>query len=288
MTGPAVFIGGAGRSGTTLLADLLGMHPDLSPVYETDFVADLARLLFVDGVPSAEDGARRVEQYMAAWAAPLPHRPHNKRGHERYVHGPHHILFDAGTACAAAARFAEALRGGAGPDAFGGFVAGLLDDHARRDGKPRWVNKTPAYIGMLPILDALFPDMVFLHCVRDGRAVAASVVTRPWGPASFAEAGPWWAASLEKAAAFGDPRPGKVIDVRYEDLLDAPEAALAPVLAGIGAGGDAADVCTAYRAAGGSLDPGRAYAWRETVSQEDRAAFEAGVGPWLARHRYPV
>ncbi|SES71567.1 Sulfotransferase family protein [Salinibacillus kushneri] len=29
-----MFIGGAGRSGTTLLVDLIGLHPNISPVYE--------------------------------------------------------------------------------------------------------------------------------------------------------------------------------------------------------------------------------------------------------------
>jgi hypothetical protein len=40
-----VFIGGAGRSGTTLVVDLLGTHANLSPVYETNFVLGVAREL---------------------------------------------------------------------------------------------------------------------------------------------------------------------------------------------------------------------------------------------------
>lgn len=258
MTDRPVFIGGAGRSGTTLLADLLGMHPRMSPVYETDFVVDIARRLFVEGAPSIEAAALFVEQYMENWAAPLPIRPHNKRAHERYVHGPHHVLFDRDSAIAATRTFSAALRAGEGPPAFRDFVSSLFALHARVDGKPRWVNKTPANILVLPILDGLFPDMLFLHCVRDGRAVAASVMTRPWGPDSYDEAARWWTGQLRHAADFAAAHPDRCLDMRYEDLLDEPEKTLGRVLLALGEEGDASALCAAYREAGGTFDAARA------------------------------
>jgi hypothetical protein len=38
----SVFIGGAARFGTILMGDLLGLCPQPSPVYETDFVPRLS------------------------------------------------------------------------------------------------------------------------------------------------------------------------------------------------------------------------------------------------------
>ncbi|MEX2643853.1 MAG: sulfotransferase [Acetobacterales bacterium] len=286
MTAPAIFIGGAGRSGTTLLVDLLGVHPRLSPIYETDFVVDIGRILFVDGVASLEAAAAFVEQYMEKWSASLPHRPHNKRSHERYVHGPHHVLFGRDVAMAAARRFAEALRRQAGPEAFRAFIDGLFEAHARLDGKPLWVNKTPANISLLPVLNGLYPDMLFVHCVRDGRAVAASVMTRPWGPKSYDEAGRWWVGQLAQAAEFAAAHPERYVEVRYEDLLATPEETMASLVSRLGEPEDAASLCVAYRDAGGLLDPGRGHAWRETISGADRAAFEAVAGEALARYGY--
>ncbi|MGH6882780.1 MAG: sulfotransferase, partial [Hypericibacter sp.] len=43
---PPLFIGGCGRSGTTLLSDLLGCHSQLSPIYEPGFIMNVASLIF--------------------------------------------------------------------------------------------------------------------------------------------------------------------------------------------------------------------------------------------------
>ncbi|WP_404454406.1 sulfotransferase [Virgibacillus necropolis] len=45
---PPMFIGGAERSGTTLLVDLLGLHSNISPVYETDFVKFLVKMFYTN------------------------------------------------------------------------------------------------------------------------------------------------------------------------------------------------------------------------------------------------
>src|SRR5262249_58185450 len=86
-----VFIGGAGRSGTTLVVDLLGSHASLSPVYETNFVLGVARELLA-ARPLAESAAA-VRGLMHQWTESLPQRPHFKRPHEQYLHGPHYLLF---------------------------------------------------------------------------------------------------------------------------------------------------------------------------------------------------
>src|SRR5512147_3252902 len=87
---PPLFIGGCGRSGTTLAVDLLGMHPVLSPVYETGFVLEVAQLLFSSGGLSAFMVADQIERLMSHWLRDLPHRPHNKKDYERYWHGAHY------------------------------------------------------------------------------------------------------------------------------------------------------------------------------------------------------
>ena len=275
-----IFIGGAGRSGTTLLVDLLGLHPNLSPIYETDFVVFCARLL-ASGMPT-DVAVQQIGQFMEQWTRPLPHRPHNKREHERFVHGPHHILFDRGTALRETRRFCEAIAVGREVEGFRNFLDSLFGEHTRLDGKTRWVNKTPAYVRMLPILRQVYPDMKFIHCVRDGRDVAASVVTRPFGPSRVDEAARWWAGSVEAGIRFADTHPEHVHTVRYEDLLTDPAATLEPVLDFLGE--DGADAMLRAHSIG--LDPSRSGAFRESFSANDHSAFDDAAGGLLDRLGY--
>jgi hypothetical protein len=48
--------------------------------------------------------------------------------------------------------------------------------HRRWHGKPRFVNKYPRSSVRIDYLRAVFPDAVFIHVMRDGRAVAASML----------------------------------------------------------------------------------------------------------------
>ena len=50
-----VFLGGAGRSGTTLAVDMIGLHPELSPIYETSFVVELITLMLEREPPASDE-----------------------------------------------------------------------------------------------------------------------------------------------------------------------------------------------------------------------------------------
>ncbi|MCP4807072.1 MAG: sulfotransferase [Proteobacteria bacterium] len=275
-----IFIGGAGRSGTTLLVDLLGLHPNLSPIYETDFVVFCARLLSA-GVPT-DVAATQIAQFMEQWTRGLPHRPHNKRAHERFVHGPHHILFGRDTALRETRRFCDAIAVGREVEGFRNFLDSLFGEHTRLDGKTRWINKTPAYVRMLPVLQQVYPDMKFIHCVRDGRDVVASIVTRPFGPSKVDEAARWWAGSVQAGIQFANDNPECVREVRYEDLLRDPVRTLEPLLGWLGEEG-AASMLGAHSV---GLDPSRAGAWRASFSANDASAFDSEAGGLLDRLGY--
>jgi hypothetical protein len=85
----ARFIGGVGRSGTNLIVDMLGLHPSLSPIYETDFALYFLEFVRNRRLPQLHEAI----EFSLDWATPLPYRPHSKRKHEKYHHGPHYILF---------------------------------------------------------------------------------------------------------------------------------------------------------------------------------------------------
>jgi hypothetical protein len=283
---PEVFIGGAGRSGTTALVDLLSCHPRLSGIYETEFLPTILGRFADRAAPPAEL-ARAVHEAIASWAEPLPHQPHAKRAHERYLHGPHHVLLQREEVLVAAGAFASAVQRGADRwQALRAFTRQVFERHAAIDAKPRWVNKTPNNIMALARLLGLFPDAKVLLMVRDPRDTGVSVLTRPWGPPTLEEVPQWWKACMAPALLLAPVYPDRLRFVRYEDLVCSPENTLAQALEFIGEAPDPEPILSRWRAAGLSFEPGRIGQWRAHFTGADRRAFHAQLEGEMDRFGY--
>jgi hypothetical protein len=115
--------------------------------------------------------------------------------------------------------------------------------------------------------------------VRDGRDAAASALTRPWGPATWSQAGSWWRDQVEPGLLFAARNPGQVVLLRYEDLLVRPVPTMERALAALGLG-EAAATVERYIRAGAVLDSGRAGGWRREA-RVNIEAFEVASGPTL-------
>mmetsp|Transcript_79473 Transcript_79473/g.219851 ORF Transcript_79473/g.219851 Transcript_79473/m.219851 type:complete len:486 (-) Transcript_79473:114-1571(-) len=280
-----VFICGVARSGTTLMADMLGLHSKLSPLYETYFVTHLACLVFRQHLELAELHSA-VMGFMERWTEPLPLRniPGFKGEHERFHHGPNYLLFSRELAMQRTRTFLmEISAGRPRMPAFARFVSALFIEHARQDGGKRIVvNKTPSYTDILPLLAKMCPRLKVVHCVRDGRDVACSVLARPWGPSTVSEASSWWARKAGLAVEWGKANPHRYLEVRYEDLLKQSRKALSRLWDFIGVGDETDAILSFYR---GSvpLDKGRVGAWQR-LSEEDTARFLQGQAGMLLRH----
>jgi hypothetical protein len=110
--------------------------------------------------------------------------------------------------------------------------------------RPRFINKNLQHCVRVKILERIFPDAKFIHIIRDGRAVAYSILKKKdeANPTMFllslkkilgsryrAERselfnyGRAWAELVKKAreaSAFG---PGRYYELRYEDLITRPQ-----------------------------------------------------------------
>ena len=175
-----VFLGGDARSGTTLLIDLIGLHPRLSPIYETNFLVRIANLLTKYGWLARIHGPNRIREIMEDACTLLPSSRHTEpRGTgETFLHGPNHVLLEPEFVMAQTARLETTVRWGGHNQALNDFIITLFDEHCQADNKPRWVNKTPRNINVLPRLHAATPGMKFIHSVRDGRDVVCSNMRR--------------------------------------------------------------------------------------------------------------
>ncbi|MED5370972.1 MAG: sulfotransferase [Myxococcota bacterium] len=272
-----VFIGGAGRSGTTLMVDVLGLHPALSPVYETHFVVQLIDILGANA--SHKETARAVHTLLTGWSETIHDMPQNKRAHERYHHGPHHLRFTPQQLLEQRDELIAAIHEGRQWAGLQRLVHTLFSQHAQADGKPHWINKNPSYVLRLPQLVQLFPRMRFIHCVRDGRAAAASVLTRPWGPKTVPEAAQWWGSRVLQGLRFQQAYPQHALIVRYEDVLAEPERTLGAVQQWLGV--PDGQLVQQHLEAGFSFDPSRGEAWRERLSAQDLADFDRIAGKIL-------
>jgi len=305
MAHPPVFIGGF-RSGSTLLASYLGLHPRLSAIYETKFLADLLRAARI-----LQDEAGRGERELGLageWARegalpreaavdflvgramadiPLTQQildglaPDGKAPHERYAAGSNHILWTAPEGLDAIAPFVRAIRAGSPPHTLIPTLAcgivPLFAEHARREGKSRWANKTPELPRFQPELRQLFGRIKVIHLIRDGRDVVNSSLKLNWWPVETGARS--WKIFIEDVRAQAAPAPGDYLELRYEDLVADHTGTLRKVLEFLDLDGDPGQMVAAQeRHAPGStsrLEAARRIGlWRSQMSAADKAAIK--------------
>jgi hypothetical protein len=182
-----VLIIGSPRSGTTWLQMLLGAHPAVASPQETD----LFRMYLQ---PLAQSWDRQVE-----WLRDTSN-DRRRKGLPTVVD---------------AARFHEL-----GHD----FVAATIDEvRARKPGSHIVVEKSPGHSTCTDVIERFWPEATFIHVIRDGRDVAASLVAastefgRNFAPGSVGRAARMWRTRLDGARQAKDA-PGGYIEVRYEEL----------------------------------------------------------------------
>jgi hypothetical protein len=201
---PPAFVVGCGRSGTTLIRLMLDAHPDLAIPGETHFLLTLwdQRSQFEsNGRLNAEALVRRAMS-----------------SHQfRYWEIPEDAVLRRVAALPSDAGFADAV---------GCLYMAYADEH----GKRRWGDKTPQYVRSIPQLSGIFDGSRFVHMIRDGRDVAMSYLSLRWGPPNVWRAAQIWrqdvAAGRRAGASLGDRR---YLEVRYERLVEEPEATLREV-----------------------------------------------------------
>jgi sulfotransferase family protein len=269
---PPLLVLGVRRSGTTLLRVMLDRHSRLAVPDESYFLPQLAaRHGERPDVEAFVDDLRRL---------------------------PTLVEWDVDPAAVRAR-----LRPG---DSLGRAIAAVYEVYAERHGKDRWGDKTPMYMGYLPLLERLFPDARYVHLIRDGRDAASSflelpegIVTRSWAhPRDAAGFAAQWRSEVLAAHALGRRvGDGRYFEVRYEELVREPRATLVAICAFAGLAFEdgmleyAGEVDVSRKPHQQSLakppTPGLRD-WRSRMSPEDVAAFESVAGDLLARLGYEV
>jgi Sulfotransferase family len=108
-------------------------------------------------------------------------------------------------------------------EAFRFVVSSPFVAYAATEGKTRWGDKTPAYLGSIDRLAAIWPEARFVVLVRDGRDVALSIMKVPFGPNNIWAAARSWAHAIRLGRAAASRYPDRVLTLRYENLVARPE-----------------------------------------------------------------
>ncbi len=207
-TNPYVFVTGCARSGTTLLQRMLDSHPQLAVTNDTHVVPRtlLGQNPLDRDMPMTDDLLREVVGF----------KRFDRLGVEPAT---------ARTLAATAPTFAE-------------FVRALFDESARRRGKPLLGEKDPEYVRRLPLIHRLFPSARSVQIIRDGRDVALSTLewvtpTRflgrmaLWREEPVAVCALWWRRQvLAGRQGRTEVGPDRCLEVRYEELVQTPEAVM--------------------------------------------------------------
>jgi hypothetical protein len=198
---PPFFIVGADRSGTTLLVVMLDRHPDVAIPSEGHFIPPLWRQRRRYG---ADDRIENLDRFL-----------YDLLSHPSFRHW---------------SLPAESIRWELGSiecPQFAVAIAAAYAAFARSQGKTRWGDKTPEYVGHIPLLATLFPEARFVHMIRDPRDVALSTLDLNKLHRHAATSAYFWARKIRRAREaekwLGSRR---YHEVRYEALVSDPRSEL--------------------------------------------------------------
>jgi hypothetical protein len=189
-----IFIIGSGRSGTTLLRNMLNAHPRIHVAFEPHFY--WYRSLYRKRRPAHEFLDYYFQTPHFRWQRVDP------------------------------ARVLAQLPAGLDRSQLGLAFAAVMRERAARYGRVRFGDKTPAHAGALRQIFADFPQARAIHIVRDPRATAVSLSRMPWAPASLMINASYLDIERKQVATFRD----RMLAIRLEDLLAEPRATMTRVL----------------------------------------------------------
>ena len=223
-----IFIIGGGRSGTTILYNLLSMHPELcwfsrysDMLPGNNYIAVFHRMLelpFFGNLMKKSIISRNPLKIL-----PIPHEGgniyHKYCGFE-YKYKTTELDYNL-----------ESEK----------KLKKVIQGHLKATGKKRFLSKQTANNQRIRLIHSLFPDGFYIHIIRDGRAVANSLINIYWwenmdiwwfngkpskwvemGNEPIALAGLIWERDIEEILKNKYLFDNKFFELRYEDLCNNP------------------------------------------------------------------
>ncbi len=248
-----ILIGGTGRSGTTLLQQILGRHPEIFCIpFESRFIIDTPGIIDLvhhlsDGWTSA-NGDMVIRRFSRLMLVDLKRRwtyPYKGFSLSKFLGEPFYsksVRTFISKLAPISYKGRTALRRGYLPQQIfyvprrsrteitamcGTFIDSLFSHKMKKEGKIVWAEKTPHNILHIGLLREMFPTARFINIYRDPRDIVASLLTKPWAPNDVRSATEWLISVYEGCEEQRRVFPNvPVFDLELEALVARPEAEL--------------------------------------------------------------
>lgn len=194
-----IFVVGHPRSGTTLLASMLGRHPEIVSTPESLYF----NIVRFQVAPVLSKGASEVLRVIEA--SPM-----------RF------LIIDRQLLLAAFEDLQEITEET--------VFRTVLECFQAADGKPRLLEKTPWHMRNIDEILDWFPDARILWIVRDGRACVSSLLKVPWATDDPVTLARQWVMNVAFAEMFAKKWPQQIFVIKYEDLVNDPRSVIHPAL----------------------------------------------------------
>jgi len=289
-----VFVLGTGRCGSSLVHEILAQHEDIG------FVSNIDDRL---ALPAA----------LGRWNGPIYRRLPlvlAEKGRARFAPSEGYRVLARKVSPMLSRSTRDLVASDVSPW-LGSRFRRFFQDRAAAQGREVFLHKFTGW-PRAGFIDAAIPQARFIHVIRDGRAVANSLLQMSWwrgyegptawgwGPLSSSDAAAWdtagrsfpllaaleWKVLME---AFADAKasvaPERWLDVRYEDLLRDPTATTKELLGFTGLGWTSEFEGRFRRY---TFDTSRAEAFLRDLDASDVSTMEDVLGPRLRDLGYPL
>lgn len=211
-----IFIGGTGRSGTTILGRILSFHPDIAYLGESKIITNGGCLYdFLEGKVDFDAFAATLmrSEDDVAYALEL-------RGYDALK-----SQFTGNNLVAIAAKAFP----GKQPTTEGArvFLQSIFGTILRTTRKRHWMEKSPHVVRRLDLMHAVYPTLRMVHTLRDPRDVYCSARKYQWGPQTPDYFNGWYKRVMEPALTHHLSIPNENrLAVSLETLTAAPRETL--------------------------------------------------------------
>lgn len=285
MRSEPIFITGVQRSGTTLLSAMLAAHSRMSCGPETHFFQRLVHEdegFLTDPTNWPVAGIQFVSSI--SYTNFVENTAERTTILEKYQLSREEI-----------AAYLSQNEPGIAP-----LLASVVEHYMRKQGKSRWVEKTPDHIQYLGLIRTHFPSSPVIRIVRDPRDVALSLTKVPWGAKTYFEAIEYWK-TLDEAGRVFFETDSYCYTLKYEDLIRAPEVELRRLCDFIGEDFEESMLDTSTTGkqvnsrnvpwkdkAAQPVDHSRIAVWNQEISPAMNAYTEAVIGERMLAYGYPL
>lgn len=270
-----IFIVGVPRSGTTLLAAMLGAHSQLSCGTETRFFQFLSKANIHQLCDPKFWPESAVDFIYSLKLVDIPVPDHynlNRKQIHEYLNVRHPSVQN--------------------------MLASLTEQFMLSEGKSRWVEKSPEHLMYVDNIRRYFPKSPIIRIVRDPRDVALSLIKTPWAPQDFLEALIYWRRYDQHSAQFFQ-HDENCYTIYYEKLIQSPEIELKKLCIFLGEAYEnqmldtsrsAANIVTDkdswHRIVHKPVDHTRLFVWKKELTKDANRVAEAIIGDRLKTYGY--